>query len=331
MLTAGCARGGSIVLLLLGAGFSKWAADLPLARELFDFRIRPFGVREEGQLRFIRDLKANWDSEHPQGFSEEFVAYALNRDHRAATAVRQYVARRLSEPYIWEEWHAGRRRRHVLMIDESRKADRPGVEAARRFLQRLLKANLSGIVTTNYDLLIEYALGTGGFNYGCVGEHLDGRGPYPLSQWRKPVVLRGSLPVAKVHGSISWDEDGRYTDGRRGISGKALIVAPGPGKRPPTTLERDWTLAASLLNSTRRLVVFGFAFNPYDEVLLQHLETHGEAIHEVLLIDITPNESAARQLWPRAEIRSGLPPPHGEAESVEWLDARSRRCRRRRR
>jgi len=35
---------------LLGAGFSKWSANLPIARELFDLDIDPFGIREERLL-----------------------------------------------------------------------------------------------------------------------------------------------------------------------------------------------------------------------------------------------------------------------------------------
>lgn len=308
------------MILLAGAGFSKWAAGLPLARELFDFGIEPFGVRERAQLNHINNLKNLWDAENPNGLAEEFVSYALGRDPRSAAAVRWYVVRRLSEPYIWQESHVGRWRRHVLMVDEHRKWERPGVKVVRAFIERLGQACLSGIVTTNYDLLIEYALGTAGFNYGSLGERLYGRGPYPVSQWKNPVLVRGKLPIAKVHGSISWDEEGRYTDGRRGISGNALIVAPGPGKIAPTSLARDWELAAGLLRAAKRLLVFGFAFNPYDQALLEHLELHGGAIEEVLVIDIAPNMSAAERLWPRAHVRSIPPPPDGDTQLLDWLE-----------
>jgi hypothetical protein len=45
-----------------------------------------------------------------------------------------YVQRRLVALFIWEESHAGRRRRHVLQVDERRVDDRPGVKEARAFL-----------------------------------------------------------------------------------------------------------------------------------------------------------------------------------------------------
>ena len=260
-----------MLTLLAGAGFSRWAAGLPIARELFDFAIKPFGMREQDRLRRVQALKQGWDRKNPNGLAEAFVGYALAADGPQSAAVHWYVMRRLSEPYIWQEWHAQRWRRHVLMIDENRKWDRPGVSEAARFITRQLGPTLFGVITTNYDLLIEYALGSSGFNYGLIGERLHGRGPYPVSQWRNPVTLRGVLPLAKVHGSISWDEAGRYTDGRRGLSGSALIIAPGPTKRRPKSLKREWALAGEILRRTTSIMVFGFAFNPYDRAFLNHL------------------------------------------------------------
>ena len=94
---------------------------------------------------------------------------------------------------------------------------------------------------------MEYALGTKKMNYGVRGEVLTGRGAYPVSQWANPVTLVGSVSVAKMHGSVSWDENARYTDGRRGLTGEALIVAPTPEKGAPDSLRDVWDLAARIL------------------------------------------------------------------------------------
>src|SRR5215210_4297428 len=139
--------------VFLGAGFSKWAAGLPVAAELFDFQLEPFGVREEGKLRLVRQLKAEWDSKRYDGAAEQFIAHALAGPPRVRGAVLWYIVRRLSEPYIWTEWRAGKWRRHVLMIDENRRLKRPGVTRARSFLLGL-GPNVSGVLTTNYDLLV---------------------------------------------------------------------------------------------------------------------------------------------------------------------------------
>ncbi len=308
-----------MLTLLLGAGFSKWAADLPLGSQLFDFAVEPFGPRERRKLERIIRLKHDWDMKNPAGFAEQFIADVLScGDDRNKDDVVWYVVRRLSEPYIWQEWHAGRVRRHVLMIDENRKWDRPGVRTAAGFITQC-RNQLSGIVTLNYDLLVEYALGSQDFNYGVYGEVLQGRGAYPVSQWQNRVALNGRLPVAKLHGSISWDANGKYTDGRRGLSGKALIVAPIPEKSPPTALQDQWSLSSAILERSSRIVVFGFAFNEYDQEVLTHLTKGGRNLREVAIVDVCSREDAAMRVWPGVRVRSFQPPPEGLDGLRDWL------------
>jgi hypothetical protein len=308
-----------MIALLVGAGFSKWAAGLPLAKELFDFKVEPFGVREARRLERVRHSKAVWDLEHPAEPAEAFIAFALEQDAKSRRAVLWYVVRRLSDPYVWKEWHAFRWRRHVLMIDENRKRARPGVRHVRDFLVNVIGPRLMGVVTTNYDLLMEYSMGTSGFNYGSPGEKLQGRGPYPLSQWHNPVTLTGRVPLAKVHGSISWDAHGRYTDGRRGLTGDALIIAPVPHKAPPRSLGEQWELAGKILRGSSRLLVFGFAFNAYDSAFLELLEMQGRGLKDIMLVDTAPNENAARRIWKDAIVNSLPPPPQSEGELRRWV------------
>ncbi|MGV7976222.1 MAG: SIR2 family protein [Anaerolineaceae bacterium] len=308
-----------MVTLIVGAGFSKWAANLPVAKELFDFAIEPFGVREEKKLSSIREIKASWDLDHPTDTAEAFIDFAIHQNQETSKLVVWYVVRRLSEPYIWKEEHAGKTRRHVLMLDEHRKDDRPGVKEAQGFFLGTLDTYLQGVITTNYDLLIEYALSTKGFNYGVPGESLVGRGAYPVSTWLHPVVLTGQISLAKVHGSISWDSSAHYTDGRRGLTGNALILAPVPDKKAQPELARQWQLAASLLAKAEQLVVFGFAFNKYDAEMLDLFRIHSSAVKSVLHIDIKPNNKALRNIWPHASIATLPPPPESERDIREWL------------
>ncbi|MGH2370021.1 MAG: SIR2 family protein [Chloroflexota bacterium] len=299
--------------LLLGAGFSKWAADLPVASQLFDFAIDVFGPRESRRLSKVQALLDGWNQEHPGGLTEQFVAYALSLPEEERRHVLWYVGRRLSEPFIWyQRW-----RRYPFSIGEAQRISNPGVEKARKFLQRFMSWRLSGIVTTNYDLLVEYALGTKLFNYGSPNERLIGRG-----SWQRlggPVILKGSTKLAKIHGSISWSEDGtRYSEGRGGITGDTLIVAPAPEKHPPASLRSVWGLAENILSGSDSLLVFGFAFNPHDEAVLSLLAAAGRNLKAVLLVDIAPNIDQARKLWPDATITSCLPPPNGDAIITHW-------------
>jgi hypothetical protein len=302
-------------VLLLGAGFSKWAADLPVARQLFDFNIEPFGIRERRNLVQIRAVKEAWESANPGGEAERFIEHAFAVGGVVRDLVQWYVQRRLVAPFIFHERHAARTRRHVLQIDErSRVDERGGVVEVREFLEL---CRPDGIVTTNYDMLVEYALGTSRFHYGEPGQVLSGRGPYPVSRFTKPVELTGRLPLLKLHGSISWDKDGRFADGRRGLTGRALIVAPVPEKIGPAKLENVWAAVRRLLHVATRLIAFGVGFNPYDEAILELLRS--APVASVLLIDVTPKVAAAQSLWPAARVESALPPPAGDTTIKEWL------------
>jgi len=301
-------------VLFIGAGFSKWAAQLPLANELFDFAIEPWGRQEAHKLKLVESLKESWNSTNPESQAEQFIAAAMSFPAKDKEAVLWYITRRLSEGFIWKEFHSRRWRRHVLMIDENRRFQIDGVKCAIHFLQAFCSPSFTGIVTTNYDMLVEYALGTKGFNYGIPNQILMGRGPYPVSQWQNPVKVTGPIPLAKIHGSISWDEHGYYTDGRRGLTGNALIVAPTPEKTRPKELEFVWNLAEIILNQASHLVVFGFAFNPYDEAVINLLKSASSKVKSVLLIDIQPPIERTQSIWPNAEIKT-KPPPDVDTET----------------
>jgi len=308
-----------MLALFIGAGFSKWAGGLPLGSQLFDFAIEPFGEREARRLERLMHEKQKWDDENPVGLAEQFIAKVLSSGHdRDKKNVCWYIARRLSEPFIWQEWQGGRVRRHVIMIDENRKWDRQGVHLAAGFIVQC-GMRLSGIVTLNYDLIVEYALGSKGFNYGIRGEILQGRGPYPVSVWQNSVRLTGPLPFAKLHGSISWDVSAKYTDGRRGLGGDALIVAPTPNKRPPPELRSQWRLSEKILRGARRILIFGFAFNDYDQAVLEHLRSAGQHVEEIGIIDLVSRTEDAKELWPTANVQWFPPPPEGHTAISAWI------------
>ena len=302
--------------LLLGAGFSSWAAGLPVAKDLFDFKIDRFGPAEIRQLKVVEELKHDWDQENPGAYAEKFVAHALTLPAKKRDQVLWYIGRRLTDPFIWYS-ESIRTRRYPLSIDEAEMLRHPAVATARGFLDPFCKGwALSGIVTPNYDLVPEYALSSRRFNYGRLGEQLVGRGRHHLEG---RVVLQGPVMIAKVHGSVSWSPDGvRYAECRRGITGGALIVAPAPEKEIPKVLAPQWELAESILLDANRLLVFGYSFNEYDKDMLQLLERGGRNLASVLIVDTEPNLGKAREVWPNASISACGPPPSGDEAIAMW-------------
>ena len=306
--------------LLLGAGFSSWAAGLPVAKDLFDFNIDGFGPAERRQLKVVEELKHDWDQENLGVYAEKFVAHALTLSAEKRNQVLWYIGRRLTDPFIWysESVRTLRTRRYPLSIDEAEMLRHPAVAKARDFLDPFCKGwALSGIVTPNYDLVPEYALSSHRFNYGRPRERLVGRGRHHRE--RRPVLAEGPVRIAKVHGSLSWSPDGlRYAECRQGITGGALIVAPSPEKEIPKVLAPVWELAESILMDANRLLVFGYSFNEYDNDMLQLLERGGRNLESVLIVDIAPNLGKARELWPTASILACDPPPGGDDAIALW-------------
>jgi hypothetical protein len=88
-----------------------------------------------------------------------------------------FLALRLSS----EHWHPGTAHETKWGTGDHIRKRRDIPHPYRHFLKDIRSAKLLGIVTTNYDIVVEKLLGPlasgrlGGFNYGIVGEQLVGR------------------------------------------------------------------------------------------------------------------------------------------------------------
>ena len=111
----------------------------------------------------------------------------------------------------------------------------------------------------------------------------------------------------------------RYTDGRRGIYGDALIVAPTPEKVMPNELTNEWELCGRILNKSESILVFGFAFNPYDMAINNYITQNSTKIKNVIVVDINQWHDRISSIWPNARIQFLLPPPEGEIDVMEWF------------
>jgi hypothetical protein len=87
-----------------------------------------------------------------------------------------------------------------------------------------------------------------------------------------------------------------------------LIIAPTPEKQPPESLAHVWLLAEAILSAATEVIVFGFAFNPYDEAVLRLLRDCSANTKTVQLINTSPQPDRARAIWPGAEIVCEQPP-----------------------
>ena len=264
------------VCLFLGAGFSKWSCDLPLVGGLFDFAVRTDNDIEKRRLQKLEAVFSQWSSGHSAAHAEQFIAYAQERQ-RTRQLVNWYVVRRLTDDFVS---FGGTRR--TFYINSFRATEHKGVAQARRLIERMFGTGLLSIITTNYDMVPEYALGSRRMNYGVVGEQI-GWTRYPYIQ---PVLALGDIRIAKLHGSVSWNESGlKTTDSRFGLTGKCLIVPPISEKVPSAALMAQWELGRAILSDTDVLVVFGFSFNDNDLAVRRLVGENLKAKAAVVFVD----------------------------------------------
>lgn len=287
--------------LFLGAGFSKWAFELPLVNQLFDFNINTTDSSEQRKLELLKSDWVNWLKDNLNHSPELFIYWCMNKSSHRRSRVIWYVNRRLTEPFMTRISGSYT----CAMFDERVVRENDKIIKLNQFLLSLNQYGLKGIITCNYDTLVECALGTSGFNYGVVGEQLYGRGLNPQFPWQNAdVQVTGNISLAKLHGSLSWERGIKYTSGKPGRAGRSLIIPPAPEKTPPIELDDVWSLGGEILLDSQSLILFGFAFNQYDKALLEFLEIKGKDITSILLIDPFPNIDAAKELWPDASINT---------------------------
>src|SRR5690554_3852198 len=142
--------------LFLGAGFSKWAANLPLVTELFDFDISYIRKNDEFWISKLKSVKSEWD-ERNIGFSNElFVQHVLDsKGVRLKQYLSKYLTRRLSEPFLCKTLTGIQ----TFMYNDRRAKELESTSKIQNFLSKY-QNKIKGIVSLNYDLVVEYALGT---------------------------------------------------------------------------------------------------------------------------------------------------------------------------
>jgi hypothetical protein len=203
------------IALFLGAGFSvPWGLPvtkdlLPPVRDAWEEIIEGFPTRQRKLTERVREAWIEHYS-HCSGSVDGF-AWMLQSGEPDYPSLRiedlaEFLAIRLSvEQSSEREFHRSRQftRHHITM---QKKID-PSYSVV---IKELSGHQLTGIVTTNYDLVIEKILGPhqrgrlGGFNYGDLEQPVIGSHQLSTQDWYKVGAITGAVPLLKLHGSLNW-------------------------------------------------------------------------------------------------------------------------------
>lgn len=134
----------------------------------------------------------------------------------------------------------------------------------------------------------------GGFNYGKIGEDLQGRHP-TSSKWSYgPVTITGKIPLLKLNGSLNWDisSDGqiiKYIDSRpsRGRRYQVLLIPPAAGVKHDK-LQLVWDCAEHVLSTADIWIFCGYSIPDYDQAVRDLLRTSAKNVKRVIILDTNP-------------------------------------------
>lgn len=184
----------------------------------------------------------------------------------------------------------------------------------------------SGVVSLNYDLLVEKVLGPAGFHYGglpqpqvCTGRASS---PFPRDRAREPLELTGAVPVWKPHGSLNWhrtwtDWDRMsaritiYPDLRAAFrgTGEAAIIPPVMVEDSvPAWLAGIWAGASALLASVEEWWVAGYSL-PEADVALKAVLADAAKAGTLRRIYVRNKTERTRPRW--EAIAGGVPVEFG--------------------
>jgi len=318
------ARSEPGLVVFLGAGFSH-VAGLPLAAHLFDAQPIVDRITRE---RLVERVQRGWrrwrrtGGGSPEEYLAELEAAGGPEWKDAVWYVGLVVALRMGQlERVGNQSHLTVTRQNL-----DRTTQNPVHEAFWTAIFR--RTSAVTVITTNYDVLAERGLRTGprprvprpGFHYGFGPEYLAGGG-YPSYAHIKRIVAEGTVPLLKLHGSVSWSiRDGklvRYHDCRPAIRGDALLVAPVRGKRPAEVLQPTWELARAAIASAGVMIAVGYSLPQYDDLVRELLgATASAASFHVFDPNPAAGDHYRAQLGRKVVQHGGLPEALVDVEAV---------------
>jgi hypothetical protein len=340
------------VALIVGAGWS-FAAGYPLARDLIRGPIFTTNDASRQRAQAVLDCFAAWSAAEPDNRAEVFLAEVLAgrverppqpEDPTLFALPLQWpwavetVMLRLALPIPTAENDP--LRTNAIVVPERRSnrlrysgaLDAPAraktlVHFARALLARY---HLSGVVTTNYDLLAEQVLRhrpmrrtpEPGFYYGGLPRPQHAHGHRPWDRYDPYFVgelgdieLTGTVPICKLHGSLNWERAGHavalFRDQRLVYrhGGTAAIIPPAAEKDAAEWLSPVWDSAEQVLADCDKWIVVGYSLPEYDYAvrdLFRRAATNGAAT-SIDLHDPYAEDLAAR--WQDVTSLTVIPRP----------------------
>src|SRR5580704_11720604 len=312
--------------VILGAGFS-YVAGLPFAKDLFDCEF--FIPSKAAEQRFAAVLQSwrAWQSMHGEHGPEQFLT-EIYRSPKIGPVpwswATEMVAAVLATPLRhdrgpFQTRYAGRITRPVNVPEHNRFWD-----------VVLSHFSISGVLTTNYDLLAARGLGhhpmqrpeRPGFHYRGLSRPQILKGtalPFSVVKAEREIELVGTIPVYKLHGSLNWGLRkgvlSLYQDSRPAFrhGGDAQIVPPIFEKEAPSWLADVWNEARQALASCSTWIVCGYSMPHYDRSIIQLFidAAKNGILTEIILLD--PNSQMLLERWnvivPGTKVRAlpGLP------------------------
>jgi hypothetical protein len=313
-----------MLTVFLGAGFAR-VAGVPLTWQLFDEvpvvdRLTRYSMAER--------VVASWNEWHTETGKcpEEYLAWLQERKGPNWSEAVWFVSLVVALSMGRVQLVGGRPTitRHHLNLTT-------GVPIHETFWSTIF-ANTEdvGVVTTNYDILAERGLRLEprrrahrpGFHYGDGPERLEGGG-YPSYAHIHQVRVSGTVPLYKLHGSISWEARGgvlhRFHDCRPAIKGAAAILAPVRDALLPDWLKPTWAKAAQQLVASSVWIFVGYSLPEYDVSVRSLLFSN--SLHKPDIHVFDPNPAVAyrfESLLPDCRIQRhpGLPDGLDELEDA---------------
>jgi hypothetical protein len=322
--------------VILGAGFS-YVAGLPLARDLLTCPVIVPSDQAAREWATLSSVFRRWQHENPEHGPEQFLAHLKDAVGSWDGVLWPAAVRRVAAALglTAADVIPGRERYSNMVTRPYR------CESHRLFWDFVLTSfRVTGVVTTNYDLLAERGLRhqptvrppiRPGCHYGGFPrpQYLHGSPqPFRAGMSQEPTVLRHGVPVYKIHGSLNWAHAAgggltMYSDSRPAfrLSSDCAIVPPVPEKTMPGWLADVWAGAETCLGASADWVVCGFSLPPYDGAVYElfHRAAVG-APKRIFLLDPSSAQIAHRYqaVAPSATVipLAGLPQGIGQIEAI---------------